>query len=124
MLTRTCTIKLQIYRQALLEILHKLAQNASVKAHVIEFAQGLLDLVKVENEVNAVVCLKILMELHRIYKTSLEDQIQPFLDLIKTFYRNMPEAINENFDAPDAPAGLEVREGCLGSCFIIYLSTN
>ncbi|CAJ0847590.1 5741_t:CDS:2, partial [Entrophospora sp. SA101] len=52
------------------------------------------------NEDNAVICLKIIIELHRCHKNLLEDQVQPFLDIVKEMYANMEKAVRDAFDTP------------------------
>ncbi|KAJ2598607.1 transcription-associated protein 1, partial [Coemansia sp. RSA 1721] len=72
---------------------------------VLEVVTTLLKLVKVENEENAVVCLKIIYELHRMYRQLLESIALPFLDLAAEIYRNADQMLKA-MDSLDTPASL------------------
>lgn len=43
-------------------------------------------------------CLKGIIDLHKSYKTFLDEQVQPFLDIVQDIYRNMPQAVKDSFD--------------------------
>lgn len=58
-------------------------------------------LLRTDNEDNAVVCLKIITDLHKNYKMVLELFVQPFLDIVKELFNNMDTAIAEAFDGGD-----------------------
>lgn len=64
-----------------------------------------MNLLRVENEENAVVCVKIIIDLHRSFRHILEDQVQPFLDIVQEIYQNMEQTVKDAFDAPSTPAG-------------------
>ena len=59
-----------------------------------------MDLVRVENEENAVLCMKIIMDFQRNYQKTLFDQVQPYLDLIQEMFGKMPQAVKDTFDTP------------------------
>jgi transformation/transcription domain-associated protein len=65
----------------------------------------LMDLVRTENEENAVLCMKTIMDFQRTYQKQLGDQVQPFLELIMDMFRQMPKAVKDTFDTPSAPSG-------------------
>lgn len=58
----------------------------------------LMQIVKTDNEDNAVLSLKIMIDLHRHYKAVVADQVQPFLDFVFEMYANMPHIVKEAFD--------------------------
>jgi len=64
-----------------------------------------MHLLRVENEDNAVICLKTIIDLHRSYKQILESQVQPFIDIVQEMYRNMEQTVKDNFDNPGTPLG-------------------
>ncbi|KAI7825787.1 hypothetical protein BX661DRAFT_199084 [Kickxella alabastrina] len=72
---------------------------------VLEVVTTLLALVKTENEENAVVCLKIIYELHRMYRQLLDGIALPFLDLAAEIYRNADQMLKV-MDSLDTPAPL------------------
>jgi transformation/transcription domain-associated protein len=94
----------QKLRNTILEILHRLPQTEPLKEYAPELCRTLLQLMRVENEDNAVVCVKIIIDLHRAFKHVLEDQVQPFLDVVQEIYQNMEQAVKDAFDNPGTPA--------------------
>ncbi|KAK5166740.1 transcription-associated protein 1 [Saxophila tyrrhenica] len=96
----------QICRQRSLEIIHRLPLN-TVDGSVMEplaerVVDKCLELIKIENEDNAVLCLKIVMDFCR-YHTKLPavaDKAQPFLDLILDIFDGMEQTIKDTFDGP------------------------
>ncbi|KAJ2844668.1 transcription-associated protein 1, partial [Coemansia erecta] len=64
-----------------------------------------MSLVKIENEENAVVCLKIIYELHRMYRQMLESIALSFLSLATEIYRNADQMLRA-MDSAETPATL------------------
>ncbi|KAJ2045959.1 transcription-associated protein 1, partial [Coemansia sp. S155-1] len=62
----------QKLRSTILEIIQRIPHSEVFRPIVLEVVTTLLSLVKIENEDNAVVCLKIIYELHRMYRQLLE----------------------------------------------------
>lgn len=58
----------------------------------------LMQILRTDNEENAVLSLKIMIDLHRNYKTVVADQVQPFLDFVFEMYQNMPNIVKDAFD--------------------------
>jgi len=58
----------------------------------------LMNLAQIENEENAVLCMKTIMDFQRTYQKQLGDQVQPFLDLIMDMFKQMPKAVKDTFD--------------------------
>lgn len=63
-----------------------------------------MNLVRIENEENAVLCMKIIMDFHRNYQKTLAEQVQPFLNLIQEMFSKMPQAVKDTFDTPNVGA--------------------
>jgi len=91
-----------------LEILHRFPHNDSFRAYAPELLKLLMHLLRVENEDNAVTCLKTIIDLHRSYKQILESQVQPFIDIVQEMYRNMEQTVKDQFDNPGTPLGQTV----------------
>ncbi|KAI8052219.1 hypothetical protein BDF22DRAFT_743794 [Syncephalis plumigaleata] len=94
----------QRLRQTILEIIHRFPHNDDLAQYASDLMGLLLRLLRVENEENAVLCLKIIIDLHRTYKELLEEHVQPFLNIVMEMYRNMPKAVADTFDHPCTPA--------------------
>lgn len=56
-----------------------------------------MKLLRTDNEENGVLCMKILTSFHRAYKTHIQDQVEPFLDLVIEIYKNIPQVVRETF---------------------------
>jgi transformation/transcription domain-associated protein len=75
----------------------------AVEPHAAKIVDKLMTLVKIENEDNAVLCMKIIMDFQRHQTKALQDRVQPFLDLIQEMFETMEQAVQDTFDNP-APA--------------------
>ncbi|KAF2790408.1 hypothetical protein K505DRAFT_251218 [Melanomma pulvis-pyrius CBS 109.77] len=95
----------QRIRNCVLEILHRLPMNPgeAVEPHAAKIVDKLMSLVKIENEDNAVLCMKTIMDFQRHQTKALADRVQPFLDLIQEMFETMDQAVQNTFDNP-APA--------------------
>jgi transformation/transcription domain-associated protein len=77
----------------------------AVEPHAAKIVDKLMSLVKTENEDNAVLCMKTIMDFQRHQTKALTDRVQPFLDLIQEMFEMMEQAVTETFDnATPAPA--------------------
>lgn len=63
-----------------------------------------MELVRIENEDNAVLCMKTIMDFQRNYQKELADQVQPFLNLIQEMFSKMTQAVKDTFDNPNPGA--------------------
>lgn len=88
-------------RNIILEIIYRLPQTEALKEYVPELCKALMKILRVENEDNAVVCVKIIIDLHRSFRQVLEDQVQPFLDIVQEIFQNMEQTVKDSFDNPD-----------------------
>ena len=99
----------QICRQRALETLHRLPLNSADSSTMEPYAEQVVDkcleLVKVENEDNAVLCLKVVMDFCRYHSkmSTIAEKAQPFLDLILDIFDSMDQTVKDTFDS-DSPA--------------------
>ena len=74
------------------------------------YAAGIVDLlmglVKTENEDNAVLCMKTIMDLERHQPEATASKVQPFLDLIQEMFEIMEQVVKDVFDSPAQGGGL------------------
>ncbi|KAF1996459.1 hypothetical protein P154DRAFT_623225 [Amniculicola lignicola CBS 123094] len=96
----------QRIRNCVLEILHRLPMNPTeaVEPYAAGIVDKLMGLVKIENEDNAVLCMKTIMDFQRHQTKALADRVQPFLDLIQEMFETMEQAVQDTFDNTSAPA--------------------
>src|SRR5438046_3526568 len=72
----------------------------AVESHAAKIVDKLMSLVKIENEDNAVLCMKTIMDFQRHQTKVLAERVQPFLDLIQEMFQMMEQAVTDTFDTP------------------------
>ena len=97
------TLPEQKLRVCILEILHRLPLNDHYKEYAKDIMALLMQIVRTDNEENAVLALKIMIDLHRNYKTVVADQVQPFLDFVFEMYQNMHAIVKDAFESNTIP---------------------
>lgn len=75
-------------------------QADALKPYAAEIVDLLLGLVRVENEDNAVLCMKTVMDLERYQTEATASKVQPFLDLIQEMFESMETVVRDTFDSP------------------------
>lgn len=87
------------FRNVLLEILNRLPNNDVLKPYAEQLLQLVTSILKVENEENALICLRIIFDLHKNYRPTLEPQVQQFLDQVQEFYKGLESTLTNVFSA-------------------------
>lgn len=99
----------QKLRNMILDTIHRLPFNPpeALEPYAGDVMELLMDLVRVENEENAVLCMKTIMDFQRSYQRTpaVIDRVQPFLDLIRDMFGQMAKAVKDTFDTPAQAAG-------------------
>nr|OQO29722.1 hypothetical protein B0A51_03481 [Rachicladosporium sp. CCFEE 5018] len=98
----------QKMRSCALEILHRLPMNSpdATEPFAVAIVDKCLELIRVENEDNAVLCLKIIMDFERFHIKTLANKAQPFLDLILELFEGMKDTVKDTFDNVQAGDGV------------------
>lgn len=113
----TSTSPEQRIRQCVLEILHRLPMGSADAGVVEPFGERIVDtclgLVKIENEENAVLCLKIVMDFCRYFTKSqaVAEKAQPFLELILELFDGMETTVKDTFDGASAQPAVSAAPG-------------
>ena len=99
---------LEIFHR-LLEVLHRLSvasDGTAMESLAEKIVDKCLELIKIENEDNAVLCLKIVMDFCRYHNKTpgVAEKAQPFLDLILEIFDAMEQTVKDTFDTPIAAA--------------------
>jgi transformation/transcription domain-associated protein len=84
-------------RKCVLEMLNKLPHNEHLRPHdktVLRLATSSL---RVENEENALICLRVIFDLHRNFRPSLEFEVEPFLEFFRDVYEQVEGTVAETF---------------------------
>ncbi|KAL8736626.1 MAG: hypothetical protein Q9181_002303 [Wetmoreana brouardii] len=96
----------QRLRSCVLEILHRLPMSHAdvLKPYAAGIVDLLMGLVRIENEDNAVLCMKTMMDLERYQVEATASKVQPFLDLIQEMFETMEHVVKETFETSSHPA--------------------
>ncbi|KAI8618395.1 hypothetical protein BC830DRAFT_946632 [Chytriomyces sp. MP71] len=89
-------------RNVILEVIHRFPLSESLRQYAPDLMSVLMYTLRHDNEENAVVALKVIVELHKTYKTELEAHVQGFFDIVQEMYGNMRKAVEDTFDDPSA----------------------
>lgn len=92
-------------RSAVLETLHRFTLSEAFKPGIADVMSAITDVLQNDNEENACSSLKLFIDMHKAYKTSIEECVQPFLDIVLKIYQNMPIAVRDSFDSIAAVPG-------------------
>ncbi len=71
-----------------------------VEPYAPKIVDLLMKLVRNENEENAVLCMKTIMDFQRHQTKVLAERVQPFLNLIQEMFQMMEQAVTDTFDTP------------------------
>ncbi|KAG5177720.1 hypothetical protein JKP88DRAFT_169835 [Tribonema minus] len=88
-------------RAVLWDILNRLPHSETLQPYALQLLKLCMDMLKLENEDNAVICVRTVFDLHkaRNFRPLLEPEVQPFLDLVLLFYRNLKASVAKVFGA-------------------------
>ena len=86
-------------RNLVLEIIHRSIMTETFQPYSESILVCLTKVLENENEDNGVLCMKIITSLHKAYKTTLADKVEPFVLLINRVYDNMDEAVERVFSS-------------------------
>ncbi|XP_041478426.1 transformation/transcription domain-associated protein-like isoform X1 [Lytechinus variegatus] len=88
---------LQHLRKLLLELLHRMPTNEQLRQFVRQILELMFTLLETENEENVLVCLKIIIELHKYYRPTMQPEVQHFLQFVKSVYKDIQVNIKTYF---------------------------
>jgi transformation/transcription domain-associated protein len=92
----------QKVRNTVLDILNRLPTTAALQPYAANLLKLSMFLLEVENEDNAVICLRIIIDLHKNYRPMLEGDVQPFLDIVQKIYSDLPATVATVFSAKES----------------------
>lgn len=98
---------IQQVRKLILEMIHRLPTNEHLRPYVKQTLNLMFRLLEKENEDNVLICLRIIIELHKQYRPQYGGEIQTFLQFVKCIYRDLPNHMNKIFE-PRSP--IKIKE--------------
>jgi transformation/transcription domain-associated protein len=87
----------QKLRNVLLEIINRLPNNEFLRGCVSPILKMSLQLLDIENEENALICLRIIIDMHKNFRPNLESEVQPFLDIVQKLFNELPKTVANTF---------------------------
>ncbi|KAI4484537.1 hypothetical protein M0804_007103 [Polistes exclamans] len=89
---------IQQVRKLILEMIHRLPSNEYLRSYVKQILSLMSKLLETDNEENVLVCLRIIIELHKQYKPTFNPEIQYFLQFVKSVYSELPNNLSNIFE--------------------------
>lgn len=88
----------QKVRNVVIEILNRLPHSEVLRPFVQDLLKLSLQVITQDNEDNALIAIRIIFDLLRNFRPTLEAEVQPFLDFVCTIYRKFPDTVAYFFD--------------------------
>lgn len=85
-------------RKLILEMIHRLPTTEILRPYVGNILSLMLKLLQTDNEENVLVCLRIIIELHKQYRPQFNPEIHMFLSLVKQIYSDLPKHMAKIFE--------------------------
>ncbi|CAL5373324.1 unnamed protein product [Camellia sinensis] len=91
-------------RNIVVEILNRLPHSEVLRPFVQELIKVSMHVITTDNEENGLICIRIIFDILRNFRPSLENEVQPFLDFVCKIYQNFRLTVSHFFDNPGAAA--------------------
>ncbi|KZT05505.1 atypical/PIKK/TRRAP protein kinase [Laetiporus sulphureus 93-53] len=90
------------FRRCLLDILHRLPSNDALKPQMDPIVQGMLHILRHDNEENGGIACKIMVDILRAYRTYNQRHFSEFIALAQDVYQNVPGLVEEHLSEGSA----------------------
>ncbi|XP_075949482.1 transformation/transcription domain-associated protein isoform X3 [Anarhichas minor] len=94
----------QQLRKLVLEIIHRIPTNEHLRPHTKNVLSVMFRFLEIENEENVLICLRIIIELHKQFRPPISQEIHHFLDFVKQIYKDLPKVVARYFENPQVIA--------------------
>lgn len=91
----------QLIRTTLLSILDRFPHSEAMRQYVTEVHALMIHLLRNDNEDMGVQAIKITINIHRTYKTLLEQQSMAFVEWITELYKGMEDVLEKTFKSDE-----------------------
>ena len=81
-----------------MELLHRLPSNELLRPYVRQILNGVFRLLAVDNEDNVLICLRIIIELHKQFRPPFTAEVQNFLQFVRSVYKELPRHMEKIFE--------------------------
>ncbi|XP_059388027.1 transformation/transcription domain-associated protein isoform X1 [Carassius carassius] len=94
----------QQLRKLVLEIIHRIPTNEHLRTHAKNILSVMFRFLEIESEENVLICLRIIIELHKQFRPPVSQEIHHFLDFVKQIYKELPKVVTRYFENPQVIA--------------------
>uniref|UniRef100_A0A672GM93 Transformation/transcription domain-associated protein n=1 Tax=Salarias fasciatus TaxID=181472 RepID=A0A672GM93_SALFA len=94
----------QQLRKLVLEIIHRIPTNEHLRPHTKNILALMFCFLEIESEENVLICLRIIIELHKQFRPPISQEIHHFLDFVKQIYKDLPKVVARYFENPQVIA--------------------
>ncbi|XP_076154918.1 transformation/transcription domain-associated protein [Alosa pseudoharengus] len=94
----------QQLRKLVLEIIHRIPTNEHLRPHTKNILSVMFRFLEIESEENVLICLRIIIELHKQFRPPISQEIHHFLDFVKQIYKELPKVVARYFENPQVIA--------------------
>lgn len=91
-------------RNIVVEILNRLPHSEVLRPFVQDLLKVAMHVLTSDNEENGLICIRIIFDLLRNFRPSLENDVQPFLDFVCKIYQNFRLTVSHFFENGDVAA--------------------
>lgn len=102
-------------RNIVVEILNRLPHSEVLRPFVQELLKVAMHVLTTDNEENGLICIRIIFDLLRNFRPTLEAEVQPFLDFVCKIYQNFRVTVSYFFESGAVAVPPPVASGSLGS---------
>ncbi|KAL6010354.1 hypothetical protein ACLOJK_000785 [Asimina triloba] len=92
-------------RNVIVETLNRLPHTEVLRPFVQDLLKVAMHVLTTDNEENGLICIRIIFDLLRNFRPSLEAEVQPFLDFVCKIYQNFRATVAYFFEDAAGPAG-------------------
>ncbi|KAF5199838.1 Transcription-associated protein [Thalictrum thalictroides] len=85
-------------RNIVVEILNRVPHSEVLRPFVQDLLKLALQVLTSDNEENGLICIRIIFDLLRNFRPSLEAEVQPFLDFVCKIYQNFRSTVSHFFE--------------------------
>ncbi|XP_031399627.1 transformation/transcription domain-associated protein isoform X2 [Punica granatum] len=86
-------------RNVIVEILNRLPHSEVLRPFVQDLLKVAMQVLTTDNEENGLICIRIIFDLLRNFRPTLETEVQPFLDFVCKIYQNFSATVSHFFES-------------------------
>ncbi|XP_031475658.1 uncharacterized protein LOC116247605 isoform X2 [Nymphaea colorata] len=85
-------------RNVVVEVLNRLPHSEVLRPFVQDLLKVAMQVLTLDNEENGLICMRIIFDLLRNFRPTLEAEVQPFLDFVCKIYQNFESTVSYFFE--------------------------